>query len=318
MNKQLFCSIAYNVHDSSVSFAVGDRVVLVLEAERIFRIKKKGFDNKKEMEYLVRYGLSYLKKSADDVAYWTMTTHQNPHLKNEDVFDLKTGLPREPYWKKVSILGKKRKVYIVNHHLAHAATYLMSDFKDAIIVTCDGGGDYNELYKKGECIGVYVGKGNNIKRADVEIDGMINGKFYGACSHFLYGEVFCEGKMMALAAYGTPRKKIIDKLESVSHELGTYFYQDSAEILEKLFPDIEVGNALVSNKNAVDFSASVQKLFSDQRVRDIGGVLKHIGGESNNLVMAGGASLNLDVNTEIFKKFSTVNHYIASCCDDTG
>ena len=70
MKEQLFCGIAYNVHDSSVSFAINNRVVLVLEAERIFRIKKKGC-NKEEMETLIRYGLSYLKKSVDDVAYWT-------------------------------------------------------------------------------------------------------------------------------------------------------------------------------------------------------------------------------------------------------
>ena len=318
MKEQLFCSIAYNVHDSSVSFAVDNRVILVLEAERIFRIKKKGFNNKKEMQYLVQYGLTYLKKRADDVTGWSMTTHQNPHLDREDVFDLKTGLPREPYWKKVRILGKKRNVLIVNHHLAHAATYLMSDLNDAVIVTCDGGGDYNELYKKGECIGVYKGKGNIITRSDVEIDGMINGKFYGACSHFLYGDVHCEGKMMALSSYGIPNKKIIEKLKGVSDELGTAFYQDSAEILRKLFPEIEEGNVSIDNKNVVDFSASVQKFFSDQRAKDISTVLKHIGKESSNLVMAGGASLNLDVNTVIFRKFPAMNHYIASCCDDTG
>ncbi len=318
MKNQLFCSIAYNVHDSSVSFAIDSHVVLVLEAERIFRVKKKSFNNKKEMEYLVQYGLSYLKKDVDDVTYWAMTTLQNPLLEKEDIFNLETGLPRDPYWKKINILGKKRDVLIINHHLAHAATYLMSDFKNAIIVTCDGGGDYNKLNKKGECVGVYVGNNNSIKRTDIDLGGMINGKFYGACSYFLYGNTNCEGKMMALASYGIPKEKMISKIKKTSFELGTDFYQDSVEILKKLFPEIERGNISISNKNLVNFSASVQKFFSDQRVKDVAKVLKQIGKESNNLVMAGGACLNLDVNTEIFKKFPNMKHFIASCCDDTG
>ncbi len=138
MSEQIFCGIAYNVHDSSVSFAINNRVVLVLEAERVFRIKRKRCD-KEEMEYLIRYGLSYLKKSVTDVTYWAMTTLQNPLLQEKDIFDLRTGLPKDPYWKKVEIIGKERDMLLVNHHLSHAATYLMSDFRDAIIVTCDGG-----------------------------------------------------------------------------------------------------------------------------------------------------------------------------------
>jgi carbamoyltransferase len=318
MNEPLFCAIAYNVHDSSVSFAVGNQVVLVLEAERIFRIKKKGFNSKKEMEYLIQYGLSYLKKSVDDVTYWTMATLQNPLLEKEDVFDLQTGIPRDPYWKKITLFGKKRNVFVVNHHLAHAATYLMSDFKDAVIVTCDGGGDYNELNKKGECVGAYLGRENQITRIDIDMGGMINGKFYGACSYFLYNEVHCEGKMMALAAYGTPKTKIINKLESVIFELGEAFYQDSIEILKKIFPNIKGGKVSVYDKDMVDFSASAQKLFSDHRIKDVARVLKDTDAKNSNLVMAGGTCLNLDVNTEILKSFPSMNHFIASCCDDTG
>lgn len=318
MHRQLFCSIAYNVHDSSVAFAVDNEVVLVLEAERVFRVKKKMFDTKKEMEYLVQYGLSYLNKTVEDVTHWAMATLQNPHLSREDVFDLNTGLPREPHWKKIKILGKNRNVLLVNHHLSHAATYLMSGFKDAIIVTCDGGGDYNELNKRGECVGVYEAKGEKIERADFDVDGMINGKFYGACSYFLYDKTHCEGKMMALGAYGRPRKEIIKKLEKIYSELGSDFYQDSIETLEKLFPTIKRGNVSISDKDIVDFCASVQSFFSDHRVKDVARIIKKLGKKSSNMVMAGGASLNLDVNTNILDKFPNINYFIAPCCDDTG
>ena len=47
---KLFCALSFNVHDSSVSFALDENVVLVLEAERIFKVKKKAC-SKSEMEY---------------------------------------------------------------------------------------------------------------------------------------------------------------------------------------------------------------------------------------------------------------------------
>lgn len=317
MKEQLFCGIAYNVHDSSVSFAINNRVVLVLEAERIFRIKKKGC-NKEEMESLIRYGLSYLKKSVDNITYWAMTTLQNPLLQIDDIFDWTTNLPKDPYWKEVDILGEKRNVLIVNHHLAHAAMYLMSDFKDAVIITCDGGGDYYGSYNKGECIAAYRGKENGIQRIDTDLSNMVNAKFYGACSWFLYNKIHSEGKLMALAAYGTPKKEIIEKIENILPELGRFLHQDSVDILKRLFPNIKDRQVSIFDKSVVDFSASVQKLFCDHRISDISNILRDVISESNNLVIAGGACLNLDANTAILKSFPKMNHFIASCCDDTG
>ena len=61
----IFCAISFNVHDSSVAFALDEKVVLVLEAERIFKVKKK-VCSKSEMEYLISYGLSYLEMKLED------------------------------------------------------------------------------------------------------------------------------------------------------------------------------------------------------------------------------------------------------------
>ncbi len=180
-----------------------------------------------------------------------------------------------------------------------------------------GGGDYSNLYKKGECVAAYRGKEHSIKRIDTDLSNAITAKFYGACSFYLYKEVYCEGKMMAIATYGTPDKETVNKLENILSELGTLHYQESAKILKKLFPNLE-GGALIFDEDAINFSASVQKIFSDHRVKDIADVLKETNGKSNNLVMAGGACLNLDVNTAILKSFLNMNHFIAPCCDDTG
>lgn len=315
---KMFCAISFNVHDSSVSFAIEEKVVLVLEAERVFRVKKK-VCSKNEMEYLISYGLSHLQLQLDDIEYWTMTTLQNPYLKTEDVFELNSIIPKEPYWKKIKFLGKHRDVLIVNHHLSHAATYLLSEFENAIIITCDGGGDYNVHFNHGECFTAFYGDGISIKRIpNINPSNTITGKFYGACSFFIYNQIQNEGKMMALASYGTSSPNVYKKLKSLLPVLGTLAYTESAEILKSLFPKIYGRRVSASDKDITTFAASTQRLFSDCRIKDIAQIVNAANGKSENLVMAGGASLNLDSNSEIFKNFPKMNHFIAPCCDDTG
>ncbi len=315
---KVLCAISFNVHDSSVSFAIEEKVVLVLEAERIFREKKK-VCSKSEMEHLIKYGLTYLQIQLDDVEYWAMTTLQNPYLTTEDVFEQNSITPREPYWKRVEILGKHRDVLIVNHHLSHAATYLLSEFENAIIITCDGGGDYNEHLKYGECFAAFYGDGISIKRIPkINQSNAITAKFYGACSFFLYNQIQKEGKMMALASYGTSSPSVYEKLKSVQPELGTLAYNESVEILKSLFPKIYGRKVSASDKDITTFAASTQKLFSDYRIKDIAHIINTANEKSKNLVTAGGASLNLDSNSEILKNFPKMNHFIAPCCDDTG
>ncbi|KND47690.1 MAG: carbamoyltransferase [Parcubacteria bacterium C7867-006] len=316
MNDKFFCAISYNVHDSSVSFAQNNKVVLVLEAERIFRVKRKRCDES-EMDELIKHGLTYLGIKIEDISYWTMTTLQNPILfQKENIFEESTGLPKDPYWKKFKICGDEKNVLIINHHLAHAASYLMSDFNNAIITTCDGGGDYNEKNGLSECVAVFAGNNNKIERINVNLENHISGKFYGACSYFLYGDIHCEGKMMALIAYGKPNESVISKLKENFKNLNSYSFEQSMGILKKLFPDITSGNISVSDKNVVDFASSVQKLFCDTRIENIKNIVSL--SKSSNLVMAGGVSLNLDLNTEIINSFSNMKHFIAPCCDDTG
>lgn len=315
---KVLCAISFNVHDSSISFAIDEKVVLVLEAERVFRIKKK-VCSKTEMDDLIKYGLSYLKIQLEDVEYWAMTTLQNPYLTTEDIFEFNSTIPRQPYWMKIEILGEYRDVLIVNHHLSHAATYLLSEFEDAIVITCDGGGDYNEHLNYGECFAAFVGDGISIKRLQsVNLDNTTSAKFYGACSFFIYGQIQKEGKMMALSSYGIPDPVMYKKLKSVLSQLGRLAYSESVKILKSLFPEIQTGNVSSLDKNLTSLAASVQKLFTDCRINDIDQIIKAEAAKSKNLVMAGGACLNLDSNSEILKSFSQMNHFIAPNCDDTG
>lgn len=311
IKERLYCAFSYNIHDSSVAFSINENVVLVLEAERIFKEKRKRCD-KDEMEFLIKYGLEYLKRDVDDIESWAMTTLQNPLLWNDqiNIFD-NDGTPKEPFWMDFNILGSKRKILIINHHLAHAATYYLSNFTTALVITCDGGGD-------SECAAVFKADNNTLTRLKLSSKELVSGKFYGACSYFIYQEKHCEGKMMALAGYGTPNKYILEKLEKIIPELNHLHYFDSQKILKGEFPEIKYEDKNISGKEKLDFAASVQKIFSNLRIRDVSKIINESKETPSNLVMAGGVSLNLDTNTEILKVFPNTNQFIAPCCDDTG
>lgn len=302
MTNALSCSMAFNYHDSSVSFALDDKVSLVLEAERIFRKKKMGC-NPNEMEELIKYGLNILNKNIDDISYWALCTLQNPWLEESDKH------PNDPFWKKVKILGKQRECLIVNHHLSHASNFLFSPVDQAIILTCDGGGDF------GERVAVYQGKDNKITKQISDINDFITAKPYDLCATYLYGISMCEGKFMALAAFGEPKEEYLSKFEELLPILCTTDYKTGDEILSKAFPNLK-GKASSSNKEACDFASSLQHLFVKHRIRDIEKIVEEF--NPKNLILSGGACLNLEVNTEVWRRFKNINTLTHPCCDDTG
>lgn len=318
--EELFCSMAYNWHDSSVSFSIGNKVVLVLEAERVFRQKKK-LCSQEEMEYLIKYGLNSLGKSIDDVNYWSMTTLNNPYLGKSDAVNSENGKIKEPYWKEVSIFGSSKKVLIINHHLAHAGIYLSTKFKKAIIVSCDGGGDFNPNINTEECLVVYKGDGDNITRQDLNSD-FITGKTYGVCSTFLYGNEIhssksSEGKLMALAGFGEVRDEYYNFLKDNFYKIEMADYKEVLKVLEDPIPNLK-GQATLETKDAKDFAATIQKFFVDKRLEDMDFIIEKISTNEEAIILTGGASLNLDFNTAVMQKYPNFKHFVAPCCDDTG
>ncbi len=319
VNDKLLCSMAFNCHNSSVSFAIGTKVVLVLEAERIFRQKKK-LCNKEEMEYLVKYGLNLLNKNIEDINYWAMTTTNNPYLERSDIVNIEGKKLKEPYWKDLLILGVNTKALIINHHLSHAGIYLSSEFKKAIIISCDGGGDYIDDINIQESLAVYLGDGDNIIKQEIINEDYISGKTYAVCSAFLYGTYVyasVEGKLMALACFGEVRDEYYNFLNDNFHEIEKTEVNLVLKILEDSFPLLK-GQAIFQTKDAKDFAATIQKFFVDKRLEDLQLIFDKFCTTEKELVLTGGASLNLDLNTVILNKFPKFKQFIPPCCDDTG
>ncbi|MEM3227420.1 MAG: carbamoyltransferase N-terminal domain-containing protein, partial [Candidatus Micrarchaeaceae archaeon] len=93
----------------------------------------------------------------------------------------------------------EKKLYIVEHHLAHAASaYYASGFKEALVITLDGAGD-------GLSGSISIGDNGELKRLAEFAASSSLGILYGAATvacDMRYSED--EGKLMSLAAYSYP------------------------------------------------------------------------------------------------------------------
>ena len=94
--------------------------------------------------------------------------------------------------------GHAPRVFLVDHHAAHAAsTYFSSGWDESLVVTMD---------RSGDCIATTVIVGRNGQLQLIESIGRENslGLFYSAVTQYLGFESDSEYKVMGMAAYGRP------------------------------------------------------------------------------------------------------------------
>ena len=319
----LMCAIAFNNHDSSVAFSFRNRVVLVLEAERIFREKKKCC-NSVEMEYLIKLGLTTLGKEIKDITNWALCSLGNPWLNESHIKPL---AECDYYWGKVSFLDKTRNCLIISHHYAHACSYYFSDYQDAVIQTCDGGGDFSER------VAVFYANQLDIERQPINYNTYITSLSYSLISNYLYGEKFSEGKLMALAGLEPSRdvfNRLIEDLLPILNNYSTDVVRGAS--FDNMDKNLSIGCEIVTKnldtklKNykltssdvsieTMTFASSFQKIFRKRRFEDIQSIFKN--SDSSNIVLSGGACHNLTVNTDVWRNLSK-NVFIPPFCDDSG
>ncbi|RYG85736.1 MAG: hypothetical protein EON59_11575, partial [Alphaproteobacteria bacterium] len=247
----MLCAIAFNWHDSSVSFSRGNRIVLVLEAERHFRTKKKAC-SALEMEALIRHGAAVLGITIEDIDHWALASLNNPWLSSRQTRKLADD---DYWWDDVAFLGHTRRCLIVSHHYAHAASsFFMSGAHSAVVQTCDGGGDFNE------CVVAFSGRENELERLPAPCGDAISGLPYNLIAGFFYRERFCEGKMMALAALGSVDQRhaaLIDDMLPTLNQAGAEIVRGAGadEISASFARSMERVNRLLNRQLGHMFSA---------------------------------------------------------------
>lgn len=300
---QVYVGVAFNHHDSSVTISDSERVILVLEAERYFREKKKCC-TAKEMDALITVALAYCGSSMAEVAGWAMATLNNQYLPTDQRY------VSQYDWRDVTLFGEPRRVLLVNHHYAHAATAYALSTNDALISSCDGGGD------AGERNVFYRLQKDVITPLPVDTSRMITGKFYDVISQFLYGSIRCEGKLMALAALGNFNSTVAQALAQGLRLLSNESYEKCFAYLRQRFPQL-AGAANTMSQEVLDFATTTQRYFERERLKDILNVVQQHP-EVSDVMLVGGAALNITLNSMVAAACPQQQVLIPPCADDTG
>lgn len=295
-----YLAFSYNLHDSSVSIADEEKVLLVLEAERYFGEKKMRCTHE-QMEELVAHALGYCGISIDDVDGVACTAYRNDHLPED---------ARDCAWKTeqdIVLLGRAYRARVLNHHLAHAAiVHAFPDVQEVAIDVCDGGGDFGDTHK------IYLYKDGRIEQLpNRPIHDAFSSRFYDVVSRYIYGRIMCEGKLMALASLGEPRPEMND---FIREHLADFHNKEAPEMIEVLARTFPV-DSYTRSRNAFDLAASAQHVFEQLRMESVEALPEN----TPDVLIAGGATLNILANTFIKHRLGERRRLlIPPCCDDTG
>lgn len=227
---------------------------------------------------------------------------------------------------------------IVNHHDAHAySTYYTSGLQKALILVCDGGGDYHGDRQEAESL--YVGCGGTLQRISARyqdppirrIGDDLNyiypqmpevvkqhqisiGRKYEQVTHLLgfgWGE---SGKTMGLASYGKP---LIDysALDIKSLDFSLKY----GDILDVIFAK-QVLSGLSWEEyikvNAADIASTVQH-YTEMALSSLVKNLSLMYG-CNSICLAGGVFLNCLTNQRIISNSAVADVFVLPSAGDDG
>jgi carbamoyltransferase len=221
--------------------------------------------------------------------------------------------------------GLRRRVPLrhTNHHLSHMASALfLSPFDEAALLTVDGTGEYQTLLA-----GEY--RGGRFRILDEIHYPYSIGHLYSVFTSFLgFAPNSGEGKLMALAAYGSPRYE--DAIRSVvrcdaarcrfRYDLRCIDYSDglrrsfSRHFTTRFGAPREPGAPIETRHE--DIAASVQKVLEDTIVGIADALARRTGLE--DLCMAGGVALNCVANSKILERTAFRRVYVPSAPSDAG
>ncbi len=328
-------------HDSAACLIQNGEIVFAIQEERLTRIKHDAaFPKMSIKEILNKFDISF-----NDIE--AVVFYEKPFLKFERLLETyiafapwgaKSFYKSMPLWIKEKLFQKqqifnelrkidsnfsKNKIKFSEHHLSHAASaFFPSPFKEAMILTLDGVGEWSTTT---------ISRGSENK---IEILEEINfphslGLLYSAFTYFLGFTVNSgEYKLMGLAPYGEPKYKnlilenLIDVKDDGSFKMNMDYFDYATGLtmtnkkFEKLF------NLKVRKKDSelkqihMDLAASVQVVIEEIILKICNYIKTNY--QCENLCLAGGVALNCVANGKIIKNNIFKKVWIQPASGDAG
>ena len=341
MSKILGISAFY--HDSAASILIDGKIIAAAQEERFTRKKHDSSYPFNAVEFVLKFSKLTLKE-IDYIVFY-----EKPFLKFERLLETYLAFAPKgfqsfskamPIWLRDKLFQKKmlmdelkrhdetfnqrEKLRFSEHHLSHAASaFYPSPFKDAIILTADGVGEWATTT-------IAIGNENNLEiKKEIHFPHSL-GLLYSAFTYYTGFKVNSgEYKLMGLAPYGKPiyKDKIYNNLIEVKddgsfHLNQKYFnYATGLTMINKEFINLFGRKERIPDKDKLeqfhmDIAASIQEVTEEIMVK----LVKSLKDEYkiNNLCLAGGVALNCVANGKILKENLFENIWIQPAAGDAG
>ncbi len=329
-------------HDSAACILKDGKIISAAQEERFTRKKHDPSYPYNAIEFVLKF--SNLKLSeVNNIVFF-----EKPFLKFERLLETYVGFSPKgyasfaksiPLWIKEKLFQKNflfnklkqhdknyksdKNIFFSEHHLSHAASaFYPSPFKEAVILTADGVGEWATTT-------VALGKDSNLEiKKEIHFPHSL-GLLYSAFTYYTGFKVNSgEYKLMGLAPYGKPIytdkiKKLIDIKEDGSFRLDQYYFNYATgltminEEFEKLFGQKtrDPSNEKLTQFH-MDIASSIQKVTEEIMIKLAKAVREEYG--IKNLCLAGGVALNCVANGKILQEKIFDNIWIQPAAGDAG
>mgnify|MGYP000948640659 FL=1 len=330
-------------HDSAAAIIIDGKIVAAAQEERFSR-------KKHDQRYpfnAVNYVLKESKLKLNEVNH--IVFFEKPFLKFERLLETYVAFAPKgfssfckamPIWLREKLFQKKylfdqlkqhdnnfkdiEKIAFSEHHFSHAASaFFPSPFKDSIILTLDGVGEWATTT-------VAVGKENNLEiKKEIHFPHSL-GLLYSAFTYYAGFKVNSgEYKLMGLAPYGKPKykdlilKELVDLKDDGTFRLNMkYFnYATGLTMTNKYFSNLFGMPVRNSDKDLLtefhmDIAASVQAVTEEIVLKLTSSIAEEY--KIKNLCLAGGVALNCVANGKILKNKIFNKIWVQPAAGDAG
>ena len=330
-------------HDSAAAIVIDGKVIAAAQEERFTRKKHDSGYPFNAINFVLEYAKLKLSEIEKIVFY------EKPFLKFERLLETYVAMSPKgfvqfskamPSWLSQKLFQKKmlidllkqhdknfapeKKIFFSEHHLSHAASaFYPSPFKEAIILTADGVGEWATTT-------IAIGNGSNLEiKKEIHFPHSL-GLLYSAFTYYVGFKVNSgEYKLMGLAPYGEAKyvnlikEKLIDIKDDGSFRLDQKYFNYATgltmtnENFHKLFGEKPRDSKKDKIKQIhMDIAASIQKITEEIMIK----ICKSVREEYKipNLCLAGGVALNCVANGKILKNKIFDNIWIQPASGDAG
>ena len=329
-------------HDSAACILKDGKIIAAAQEERFTRKKHDPSYPYNAIEFVLNFANLKLSE-VDKIVFF-----EKPFLKFERLLETYVGFAPKgfvsfakamPLWIKEKLFQKNflfnklkthdekyksdENIFFSDHHLSHAASaFFPSPFKEAVVLTADGVGEWATTT-------VAVGKDNNLEiKKEIHFPHSL-GLLYSAFTYYTGFKVNSgEYKLMGLAPYGTPVyenkiRELIDIKEDGTFRLNQeYFnYATGLTMTNDNFSNLFGQNPRDSKNEKItqfhmDIAASIQKITEEIMIKLAKAIRREYG--IKNLCLAGGVALNCVANGKILQEKIFENIWIQPAAGDAG